>query len=75
MTLVFAISIYVVIWWIVLFAMLPIGVRTPSRGGRGVPWHRGKRAASAEAAAEDAGHHGGREHGVCGALRDHRRTT
>ena len=33
MALVFAISMYVVIWWIVLFAMLPIGVRTAEEAG------------------------------------------
>ena len=42
MALVFAISMYVVIWWIVLFAMLPIGVRTPGRGRRGGPRHARK---------------------------------
>ena len=33
MTLSFAIAIYVIIWWIVLFAMLPIGVRTQAEEG------------------------------------------
>ena len=33
MTLAFAIAIYLVIWWIVLFAMLPIGVRTSEEAG------------------------------------------
>lgn len=33
MTLGFAIALYVVIWWIVLFAMLPIGVRTQAEEG------------------------------------------
>ena len=33
MTLAFAIAIYVVIWWTVLFAMLPIGVRTSEEAG------------------------------------------
>ena len=37
MTLVFAIAIYVVIWWIVLFAMLPIGVRTQAEEGEVSP--------------------------------------
>lgn len=37
MTLAFAISIYVVIWWTVLFAMLPIGVRTQSDEGEVTP--------------------------------------
>jgi predicted secreted protein len=32
-TLAFAVAIYLVIWWIVLFAMLPIGVRTPEEAG------------------------------------------
>ena len=33
MTLAFAIAIYAVIWWTVLFAMLPIGVRTSEEAG------------------------------------------
>ena len=33
MTLAFAAAIYVVIWWVVLFAMLPIGVRTSEEAG------------------------------------------
>lgn len=33
MTLAFAAAIYFVIWWIVLFAMLPIGVRTSEEAG------------------------------------------
>ena len=33
MTVAFAIAIYVVIWWTVLFAMLPIGVRTSEEAG------------------------------------------
>jgi len=33
MSLAFAIAIYVVIWWVVLFAMLPIGVRTQAEEG------------------------------------------
>lgn len=36
MTLAFAIAIYVVIWWTVLFAMLPIGVRTSEEAGEKV---------------------------------------
>ena len=37
MTLNFAIAIYVVIWWVVLFAMLPIGVRTQAEEGEVSP--------------------------------------
>ena len=37
MTLTFAISTYLVIWWIVLFAMLPIGVRTQAEEGEVTP--------------------------------------
>ena len=37
MTLSFAIAIYVVIWWVVLFAMLPIGVRTQAEEGEIAP--------------------------------------
>jgi predicted secreted protein len=37
MALVFAISLYLVIWWIVLFAMLPIGVRTQAEEGQVIP--------------------------------------
>lgn len=33
MTLPFAIALYFIIWWIVLFAMLPIGVRTSEEAG------------------------------------------
>ena len=33
MTLAFAPRIYFIIWWIVLFAMLPIGVRTSEEAG------------------------------------------
>jgi predicted secreted protein len=32
-----AIAVYVVIWWIVLFAILPIGVRTQGEDGTIVP--------------------------------------
>jgi len=37
MTLSFAIAIYVVIWWVVLFAMLPLGVRTQAEEGEVSP--------------------------------------
>jgi predicted secreted protein len=37
MTLSFAIAIYVVIWWVVLFAMLPIGVRSQAEEGEVSP--------------------------------------
>jgi predicted secreted protein len=33
MTLAFALAIYFIVWWIVLFAMLPIGVRTTEEAG------------------------------------------
>lgn len=33
MSLVFALAIYFVVWWIVLFAMLPFGVRTTEEMG------------------------------------------
>jgi predicted secreted protein len=33
MTLAFAAAIYFIIWWVVLFAMLPIGVRTSEEAG------------------------------------------
>jgi predicted secreted protein len=33
----FAIAIYVVLWWTVLFAVLPIGVRTQGEDGSVVP--------------------------------------
>jgi len=36
-TIAFAIALYVVIWWIVLFAMLPIGVRTQYDDGEVSP--------------------------------------
>ena len=37
MTLAFGVAIYFVIWWIVLFAMLPIGVRTQEEDGNVSP--------------------------------------
>lgn len=37
MSVSFAIAIYVVIWWTVLFAILPIGVRTQGEDGAVVP--------------------------------------
>ena len=37
MTLAFALAIYFIIWWIVLFAMLPIGVRTSEEAGEKSP--------------------------------------
>ena len=37
MTLSFALAIYAIIWWIVLFAMLPIGVRTQEEEGEVSP--------------------------------------
>ena len=37
MTLAFGLAIYFVIWWIVLFAMLPIGVRTSEEAGEKTP--------------------------------------
>lgn len=33
MNIAFAAAIYLVIWWVVLFAMLPIGVRTSEEAG------------------------------------------
>jgi predicted secreted protein len=33
MTFAFAAAIYFIIWWVVLFAMLPIGVRTSEEAG------------------------------------------
>ena len=37
MSLTLAIAIYVVLWWTVLFAVLPIGVRTQGEDGSVVP--------------------------------------
>ena len=37
MTISFAIAIYAIIWWIVLFAMLPIGVRSQGEEGEVTP--------------------------------------
>jgi predicted secreted protein len=37
MTLAFGIGIYLVIWWTLLFAMLPIGVRTQAEEGEVAP--------------------------------------
>lgn len=37
MDLVFAMALYIFIWWIVLFAVLPFGVRTQHEAGDVVP--------------------------------------
>jgi len=37
MTPTFAIAIYVLLWWVVLFAVLPLGVRTQGEDGAVVP--------------------------------------
>jgi predicted secreted protein len=37
MSLAFALAIYFIIWWIVLFAMLPIGVHTTEEEGQERP--------------------------------------
>lgn len=37
MTLTMGIALYFIIWWIVLFAVLPIGVRTQAEDGHVVP--------------------------------------
>jgi predicted secreted protein len=37
MSVTFGIAIYLVLWWTVLFAVLPIGVRTQSEDGSVVP--------------------------------------
>lgn len=37
MSLTFAIAIYVICWWVVLFTVLPIGVRTQQEEGHVIP--------------------------------------
>jgi len=37
MSLTFSIAIYVLLWWVVLFAVLPLGVRTQGEDGSVVP--------------------------------------
>ena len=37
MSITFAVAIYIVIWWTVLFAVLPIGVRTQGEDGAVIP--------------------------------------
>lgn len=37
MSVIFAIAIYIVVWWTVLFAILPIGVRTQGEDDSVVP--------------------------------------
>jgi predicted secreted protein len=37
MTLAFALAIYFIIWWLVLFMVLPIGMRTQGEAGEIVP--------------------------------------
>ena len=45
-----AVAIYFLIWWIVLFAVLPWGVR--AQGEEGAPGHRSRRAAGTAAVAK-----------------------
>ena len=58
-----AIAIYFLIWWIVLFAVLPWGVR--AQGEEGAAGHRSRRAARA-AAHGQAGLDHGRGRRACG---------
>lgn len=37
MYIVFSLAIYFIIWWVVLFAVLPFGVRTQAEAGHVVP--------------------------------------
>jgi predicted secreted protein len=37
MSITFAVAVYLVIWWTVLFAVLPIGVRTQGEDGAIIP--------------------------------------
>ena len=37
MTIVFGLAIFFVVWWIILFAVLPFGVHTQSQAGETVP--------------------------------------
>ncbi len=37
MTIVFGLALYAMIWWIVLFAVLPFGVQTQAEAGEVVP--------------------------------------
>ncbi len=37
MSIVFKIAVYFIIWWVVLFAVLPFGVRTQAEAGSVVP--------------------------------------
>lgn len=37
MSLTFALAIYFIIWWVVLFAVLPWGIRTQGEAGEVVP--------------------------------------
>jgi predicted secreted protein len=37
MSIVFLVAVYFIIWWVVLFAVLPFGVRTQAEAGEVVP--------------------------------------
>ena len=37
MSIIFSVAIFFVVWWIVLFAVLPFGVRTQGEAGERVP--------------------------------------
>ena len=68
MSVPFAIAIYVVIWWTVLFAVLPIGVRTQGEDGVVVPGTPESAPTRAALAARRAPDHAGLGSGVRRAL-------
>ncbi len=37
MSIVFLLAVYFIVWWVVLFAVLPFGVRTQAEAGQIVP--------------------------------------
>lgn len=37
MSIVFLLAVYFIVWWVVLFAVLPFGVRTQAEAGHVVP--------------------------------------
>ena len=73
MTLAFGIAIYFIIWWTVLFAMLPIGVRTSEEAGEKItPGNAESAPHMPQSLAQDGGDDRGLHHHFRRALRDHR---
>ena len=65
---VMALAIYIFIWWIVLFAVLPFGVRTQDEAGSVVPGTPGQRAGQRAHLPHPRHQHGGGDGRLCARL-------